>query len=95
MKEVAVIADSVATIPPEIAQKYDIAAVPFHIVMDGTDYLEPEIDKEQLYSRIRSKENLPTTSPPSPGEFLESFRKASQQAKAILVVTLTSGYSQS
>lgn len=94
MKEVAVIADSVATIPPEIAQKYDIAVVPFHIIMDGKDCIETEIDKEQLFARIRSKENLPTTSPPSPGEFLESFRRASQRAKAILVVTITSGYSQ-
>ncbi len=94
MKEVVVIADSVATIPPEIAEKYDIAVVPFHIVMDGTDYLDTTIDKEQLFARIRSKENLPTTSPPSPGEFLEFFKRASQRAKAILCVTITSGYSQ-
>lgn len=94
MKQVAIVAESVATITPEVAQKYDIAVVPFHIIMDGTDYIETEIDKEQLFARIRSKENLPTTSPPSPGEFLESFRRASKQAKAILVVTLTSSYSQ-
>ena len=94
MRQVAIIADSVATVPPEVAKEYDISLVPFHIVMDGTDYLDTTIDKEQLYARIRSKENLPTTSPPSPAEFLEFFKRASQQAKAILVVTITSGYSQ-
>ena len=94
MREVAIVAESVATIPPEVAEKYGIQIVPFHIVMDGTDYIETEIDKEQLFARLRSKENLPTTSPPSPGEFLESFTRASQWAKAILVVTLTSSYSQ-
>ena len=94
MKEVAIIAESVATITPEVAEKYDISVVPFHIIMDGKDYIETEIDMEQLFARLRSKENLPTTSPPSPGEFLESFRGASQRAKAILVVTLTSAYSQ-
>lgn len=64
MKEVAIIADSVATVPPEVAREYDILMAPFHIKMDGKDYLETEIDRNQLYSRLRGKENLATTSPP-------------------------------
>ncbi len=94
MKKVAIIADSVATIPPEIAQKYDILEAPFHIKMDGKDYLEGEVDRGQLLTRLRGKENLPTTSPASPGEFLELCKKASQQAEAILIIVLTSGFSQ-
>jgi len=61
--------------------------------MDGKDYLETEIDREQVYARLRTKENLPTTSAASPGEILESFTRASQQAKAILFISLTSGLS--
>ncbi len=94
MREVAIIADGVATLPPEVVQEYDILVAPFHIKMDDKDYLETEIDREKLYSRLRGKENLPTTSPPSPGEFLELCKKASQQAKAILIIVLTSGFSQ-
>lgn len=94
MKEVAIIADGVATVPPEVAREYDILVAPFHIKMDDRDYLETEIDREQLYSRLRGKENLPTTSPPSPGEFLELCKQASQQARAILIIVLTSGFSQ-
>lgn len=94
MKEVAIIADSVATVPPEVAQKYDILEAPFHIKMDGKDYLEGEVDREQLYTRLRGKENLPTTSPASPGEVLELYRQASQQAKAIFHIVLSSGFSQ-
>ena len=94
MKEVAIITDSIAAIPPEVAKKYDILVLPYHIIMDGKDYLETEIDEEQLYSRVRTKENLPTSSAPSPAEFLESFRGASQRAKAILFVPLTSALSQ-
>lgn len=66
MKEVAIIVDSIATIPPEIIEKYDITVLPFHIAMDGKDYLDTTIDKGQLYSRLMSK-NLPTVAPPSPG----------------------------
>jgi DegV family protein with EDD domain len=90
MKKVAIITDSVATIPPQIAEKYGISVVLSHVVMDGKDYIETEIDKEQLYARLRGKENLPTTSAASPGEVLESFKRASQQAKAILFISITS-----
>jgi DegV family protein with EDD domain len=90
MKKVAIMTDSVATIPPQIAEKYGISVVLSHVVMDGKDYIETEIDKEQLYARLRDKENLPTTSAASPGEVLESFKRASQEAKAILFISITS-----
>jgi DegV family protein with EDD domain len=92
MKKVAIIVDSVAAIPPEVAGKYGITVLPFHIAMEGKDYLDTTIDKEQLYSRIMSK-NLPTVSPPSPGKMSEAFRQVSQRAKAILYITMTSGFS--
>jgi fatty acid-binding protein DegV len=66
MKEVAIIADSIAKMPPEILEKYDITVLPFHIAMGGEDYLDTTIDKELLYSQIMSKD-LPTVSPPSLG----------------------------
>ncbi|MCD6453390.1 MAG: DegV family protein [Dehalococcoidales bacterium] len=94
MRQVAIIADSVACVPPDVAEKYDILNAPFHISMDGQSYLETEIDKEQLYTRLRGKENLPTTSPASPGETLELYRKAGQRAAAVLYIVMTSGFSQ-
>ena len=92
MKEVAIIADSIAKMPPEISEKYDITVLPFHIAMGGKDYLDTTIDKELLYSQIMSKD-LPTVSPPSPGKMSEAFRQVSQRAKAILYITMTSGFS--
>ena len=92
MKEVAIIADSIAKMPPEISEKYDITVLPFHIAMGGEDYLDTTIDKELLYSQLVSKD-LPTVSPPSPGEISEAFRQVSQRAKAILYVTMTSRFS--
>jgi DegV family protein with EDD domain len=92
MKEVAIIADSIAKMPPEILEKYDITVLPFHIAMGGEDYLDTTIDKELLYSQIMSKD-LPTVSPPSLGKMSEAFRQVSQRAKAILYVTMTSRFS--
>jgi DegV family protein with EDD domain len=92
MKEVAVMADSIAKMPPEILERYDITILPFHIAMGGQDYLDTTIDTGQLYSQLVSK-NLPTVAPPSPGEMAEAFRRLSQRVKSILYVTMTSRFS--
>lgn len=74
MNKVAIMTDSVASVPHEIAKKYSIKIIPFHVIIDGKSYIETEIDKDQFYARLRQKENLPTTSAPSVGEFLEAYQ---------------------
>jgi DegV family protein with EDD domain len=61
--------------------------------MDGKDYPDTEIDMGMLYARLEGKENLPTTSGATTGQFLQAYQEMSQRAEAILVITLTSAYS--
>jgi DegV family protein with EDD domain len=93
MRKVAVMTSTVASVPLEMQKEYGIGVIPFHIIMDGKDYLETEIDINQLYTRLKDKENLPTTSFPSPGEFLQAYRELSQNAEAILHVAIASALS--
>jgi len=93
MNKVAVITDSIAAISPEMAQEYGIGIVPAHVIMDGKDYPDTEIDMGMLYARLEGKENLPTTSGATTGQFLQAYQEISQRAEAILVITLTSAYS--
>lgn len=53
MKKVAIMTGSIAAIPKEIAEKYDITTVPFHVIVDGEDYLDTEIDMKWLYNRLK------------------------------------------
>ena len=92
MNKVAIMTDSLAAIPKEIAEKYEITMVPFHIIVDGKDYLETEIDMKWLYAKLKEKDKLPTTSFPSPGEFLQAYQKLSQNAEAILYISMTSAF---
>jgi len=85
--------DSIAAIPPEMAQEYGIGIVPAHVIMDGKDYPDTEIDMGMLYARLEEKENLPTTSGATTGQFLQAYQEMSQRAEALLVITLTSAYS--
>ena len=73
MENVVIMTDSITCISQKLAEEYGIAVIPFHAVIDGKDYLDTEVDMEKLYARLRNKENLPITSAPSVGEFLQFY----------------------
>jgi len=93
MSKVAVMTDTIASVPHEIAKEYGIKVIPFHVVMDGKSSLETKIDMDQLYARLKERENLPTTSAPSPGEFLKAYQELSRRAEAILHISMASSFS--
>jgi DegV family protein with EDD domain len=91
MRKVAVVADSVCCLPQEIIEKYDICVVPLQIVYEGRSYRDGvDITPNEVYKIMRKKENLPTTSTASAGDFLDAYRQMSQKAESILCITLTS-----
>jgi len=93
MRKVAVMTDTVASVPLKIQKEYGIGVIPFHIIMDDKDYLETEINMNYLYTRLKDKENLPTTSFSSSEEYLQFYRKLSQNAEAILHISVTAAFS--
>ena len=94
MKKVAIMTDSVAAIPKEIAEEYGITMVPFHTIVDGKDYLDTEIDMKWLWARLKEKDNLPTTSFPSVGEFFQAYQQLAQSSEAILYISMTSAFTK-
>ena len=92
MADVAVMTDTVGYMPEETANKYHIMQAPAHIIIDGKPYPENELDLATLYEKIpkwRQENNLPTTSSPSPDDFMQAYRQLSQDYKAIVYI----GYS--
>ena len=87
MKKVAVVTDSISAIPQQMAQEYDIKALPLYIVVDGKDYAETELDRAEIYARLREKDNSLTTSSISPGTYLKTWQELSRKAESILCVT--------
>jgi len=94
MKKIAIMTDSVAAIPREIAEEYEITMVPFHTIVEGKDYLDTEIDMKWLYNRLKEKDNLPTTSFPSVGEFFQAYQKSAQSSETILYIFMTSAFTK-
>lgn len=90
MNKVAIMTDTISGIPPEMAEELSIKVIPLYIIMDGISYVETEVDKDQLYTRLSQKKNLPTTSSPTAAQYLQAYRELSQQAEAILHIHYTS-----
>lgn len=90
MSKVAIVTDSTCCLPPELVEKYSVSVVPISILHEGRSYRDGvDILPSEVYQIMRRKDNLPTTSTPSTGDFLSIYCQLSQKAEGILCVTLT------
>jgi DegV family protein with EDD domain len=90
MGRVAVITDSTCCLPSELVEKYDICVVPLVIIHKGNSYYDGiDISPGEVYKIMRRRKEMPTTSTPSAGDFLNAYRKLSESADGIVCITLT------
>ena len=87
----AIVLDSTADFP-EAPERYpNFRVVPLYVSFgDETfkDYVE--IDPPRFYARLQSEAALPTTSQPTPGDFLAVFEELSERYENILSLQLSS-----
>jgi DegV family protein with EDD domain len=91
MAKTAIITDTDASLPLEIARKHNIVQVPI-LVQFGEESFKAvyDIDDAETFARIDRTGKLPTTSAPSPGQFLEAYRTAFDQGcEAVLCITVS------
>ncbi len=77
MSQIAIITDTDASLPAAVAERYGIRQVPINIHF-GQEVLTTgiDIDDARLFERVDREGKLPTTSAPSPGQFLEAYEAA-------------------
>jgi len=91
MKKVAILTDSTCCLPPELVEQYDICVVPLEIIYEGKSYRDGiDMTPGEVYKIMRKRQNMPTTSTASAGDFLNAYRQVGQEAESILCITLTS-----
>jgi DegV family protein with EDD domain len=77
MRSIAIITDTDASLPKEIAAQYGIRQVPIAVHFgDETLRTGVDIDDAALFERVDREGELPTTSAPAPGDFLKAFQAA-------------------
>lgn len=92
MPKIAVITDTDASLPLELARKHAIAQVPIIIQFGEKSFRAVyDIDDAETFRRIDQDGKLPTTAAPSPGQFVEAYRAAFEAgAEAVLCFTVSS-----
>jgi DegV family protein with EDD domain len=88
---VAIVTDSVADLPPQVAEEFRIIVVPL-VVRFGTDLYRDGLDlsSDQFYEKLRTSKVLPATSMPPPGAFADAYDKLAEKTNEIAVISLTS-----
>ncbi len=87
MTTTALVTDSTSYLPPGLAAELGITVVPLHVTLDGESFDEPDLPPVEFYRRLRAAGHAPTTSQPSPGEFLQAF--SGTGADRVLCLTCT------
>ena len=90
---VAIVTDSAACLPRELAESCDIEVVPMEFIHEGKVYRDGiDITPAQFYDLLPHARKLPNTSAPSPNSYLAVFRSLATKKPAILVVTPSSKF---
>jgi len=89
--KVSVITDSTSSLNKDLVDKYKIGIVPISIYSGGKVYRDwVDINPREAYELFLKDPDDFTTSPSSPGQFLEAFHKVGKNAPGILCITLSS-----
>jgi DegV family protein with EDD domain len=87
MGKIAVVTDTVACIPQELLERYDIHVVPFHVIWDGRVYTDGvDLTPEEFYRLFGQNRPFPTTAQPSLADFVRTYAQLSEKAEGIVSI---------
>ena len=92
MSNIAIITDTDSSLPLDLAQKHNIVQVPILIQFGEESFRDVyDITNDAIFARIDRENKLPTTAAPSPGQFVEAFKKAfASSADELLCLCISS-----
>jgi DegV family protein with EDD domain len=93
-RPVQVVTDSTADLPPAIVQELGITVVPLQVIFGKETFRDGvDLTSEEFFRRLAESSDLPSTSQPSVGEFLQTYENLADQKCRILSIHLSSGFS--
>jgi DegV family protein with EDD domain len=89
---VAIVTDSNAGIPEELAREMGIQVLAMPFEIGGRTYLDGEMAPEELYAKMESG-LLPHTSQPSPGMVADLYKRLRDVASSVISIHVTGEHS--
>ncbi|WP_025729010.1 DegV family protein [Atopobacter phocae] len=89
--KIALLTDSTAYLTKQQIDNWQVHVVSLSVLFGQEVFKETELDHAQFYQMLNTNPNFPTSSQPSPGEFLTTFEKLEQAGfEAVISVHLSS-----
>ncbi len=90
MSEIALVTDSIADLPLEIKDRYQIHTIPLNLMIDGVNFYDKStINLSYFFKYLEEAEEFPTSSQPSLDLTTDYLRKLSNHYSAILLVAVS------
>ena len=87
---VAIVTDSTADLPPELAAARSVAVVPLTLNLNGQSLLDGvDITPAEFYRKLPGATSHPTTSQPSPGRFAETYAALLDDHDAVVSIHIS------
>src|SRR3954471_11999389 len=90
MSKIKIVTDSTMDMPIEVAEKLGIVVVPLSVTINGESYLDRvDIDVAEYIDIMKKSEELPKSSQPPAGTFLEVYDRLGEEGYEVLSIHMT------
>jgi DegV family protein with EDD domain len=94
MSNVRIVTDSTIDVSKEILDEYEITVVPLSITIDNNTYTDGvDLTPSEFIKMMMESDELPKSSQPPTGKFLEVYDNLSKDGSAIISIHMTKGMS--
>lgn len=91
MSKIAIVTDSTSDLPKDMVKKYGIKVVPLTVIFEERSFLDDgkDITIDEFYKKIRSAKKLPTTTQPTPKDFVEAYLDVLKENDSIISIHIS------
>ena len=90
MSKIKIVTDSTLDMSKDTAEKLGIIVVPLSVTINGETYLDRvDLDPAEFIENMRSAKELPKSSQPSAGSFLEVYDRLGEEGYEVLSIHMT------
>jgi DegV family protein with EDD domain len=94
MSKIKIVTDSTADLLKEDIENLNINVIPLSIQINGETYLDGiDISPKQFIQEMKQSSELPKTSQPAVGKFVETYEKLTADGSKVISIHLTGGMS--
>jgi len=95
MAKIAIVTDSTSDLPEKLVKKNNISVIPLKVHFGHEEFVDDgkDLTLEDFYIKLKESEAFPTTSRPSPGDFIELYRKLLKTHDSIISIHISNNLS--